>query len=96
MIDKSKTVVTIYSDKEKKKIITPKAGVYNVKTPTFFIVDDQTAVGYYAYFGVNKKADPAKVGKFISDTSFTPTVIKKNGSYYFIDDSKRAPFSSAH
>ena len=39
---------------------------------------------------VNKKADPAKVGKFISDTSFTPTVIKKNGSYYFIARKKES------
>ena len=32
----------------------------------------------------------AKVGKFISDTSFTPTVIKKNGSYYFIARKKES------
>ena len=84
VLDASKPIVVVYADRDKRKILTAKAGTYNANTPTFLVVSDQSVAGYYFYFGTNKKADPKKSGKFGTSSEYRPSAIKKSGTYYFI------------
>ncbi len=84
VLDGSKPAVVVYANKEKRRILTSSTNIYNVSIPTFLIVGDQSSMGYYVYFGTNKKADPVKNGKFIVSSEYTPSLIKKSGTYYFI------------